>query len=234
MKRVIKAMHHLKEKKGSIKTGLRKIFGQIARKYEMLYMTPEEDYVLKGDSCAFRVNGHNIYRVIIDTRDSRLYLQCIEDAWRKDNGEEYYDTAVDYKDGVVDYPDMFRTIVKWVNECEADDPNYTKYYDENDNPIEASESLDDNEEEFDDEDDFPGVSYVVYELDPDDGSEVDSVEGFDSEEEAISFAKSCSFPTHVVFVPNEDPDDDPNYAEYIEYAYSYEPYEVIWESTEAD
>ena len=222
----------IKSSNFGINPEVQKIIDKIARKYELLYTTAKDEYVLKGDSFAFKVNGHNVYRVIIDTREPRLYLQCVEDAWKYDDGTEGYDMAVDYKDEVVDYRDMFRTIVKWVNECEADDPNYTKYYDENDNLIEASESFDD--EDFVDEDDYPGVSYVVYELDPDDGSEVDSVEGFDSEEEAISFAKSCSFPTHVVFVPNEDPDNDPNYAEYIEYAYSYEPYEVIWESNVDD
>ena len=114
----------------SIDTKVQSIIDKIANKYELLYTTPKADYVLKGDSFAFKVNDHNVYRVIIDTDNSELYLQCIKVVWYDDNGEEYYDEAVDYENAVVNYDDMFDTIVKWVDECEADDPNYTEYEEE--------------------------------------------------------------------------------------------------------
>ena len=73
---------------------------------------------------------------------------------------------------------------------------------------------------------YPPISYAVYELN-EDGNEL---EDFDTEKKAIAWAKKQPFPTHVVFFPEEDPDNDPDYAEYIEYNYDYEPYEVVWES----
>ncbi len=86
------------------------------------------------------------------------------------------------------------------------------------------------DEEFD-ESEYSNIPiyYTVYELN-EDGDEVESVEAFESLNKAIDFAKSCDFSTHICFVPEMDPDDDPGYAEYIEYAYDYEPYEVVWSS----
>ncbi len=76
---------------------------------------------------------------------------------------------------------------------------------------------------------FPPIWYSVWEL-TEDGEEIDELDRFDTKEKAIAFAKKQSVPTHVVFLPEEDPDDDPDYAEYIEYTYDYEPFEVVWES----
>lgn len=73
------------------------------------------------------------------------------------------------------------------------------------------------------------VSFVVYELD-EDGYELDSVEAFDDLDDAIKFAKSQEYPTHIVFVPEVDPDDDPNYADYLDYHYDYSAYEIVWSS----
>ena len=73
------------------------------------------------------------------------------------------------------------------------------------------------------------IWFAVYELD-EDGYEVDRVESFDNLDDAIQFAESQDYPTLVCFVPEVDPDDDPDYAEYIEYNYDYEPYEVVWSS----
>ena len=78
---------------------------------------------------------------------------------------------------------------------------------------------------------FPPIKYSVWEL-TEDGEETDELDRFDTEKEAISFAKKQPFPTHVVFLPEEDPDNDPDFAEYIEYHYDYEPYEVVWSSLE--
>lgn len=125
----------------SINSTVQNIIDKVAKKYELLYTTPEADYVLKGDSFAFKVNDHNVYRAIIDTKDSTLYLQCIAVVWYNDQGKEYYDEAVDYKDAVVDCSDMFDTLVRWVDECEADDSNFTEY-EEREKVIKANKDTD--------------------------------------------------------------------------------------------
>ena len=105
---------------------VQKIVNQIRNKYDLRLVTPQEEYVLRGDSFIFKVNDHNVYRVIVDTHTSELYLYAIAVAYYF-RGEEYYDEACDYKDAKISYDDMFDTIVKWVNECEADNPNFTEY-----------------------------------------------------------------------------------------------------------
>ena len=89
--------------------------------------------------------------------------------------------------------------------------------------------IDDTEPE---EDEFnPPVKfyYGVYEID-EDNDELDHISDFDTQEEAIKFAKKQSFPTHIVFIPSKDPDDDPEIAEYIQNNAPYEAYETIWSS----
>ena len=73
------------------------------------------------------------------------------------------------------------------------------------------------------------IYFKVYEID-EDGEELDPIDSFDTLEEAIEFAKTCDFYTHICFIPGMDPDDDPGYSEYLEYTYDYEPYEIIWSS----
>lgn len=113
----------------SINPWVQELVDQVAKRYDLLYVTPEADYVLRGDSFAFKVNDHNVYRAIVDLREGRLYLQCIAVAWYDDQGKEHYDEAVDYKDEVVEYSKMLDTLVKWVNECEAEDSEFTEYED---------------------------------------------------------------------------------------------------------
>ena len=79
------------------------------------------------------------------------------------------------------------------------------------------------------DDTIPPVWYSVYGLD-ENGNELDEVDSFDTPEEAIAFAKKQPFNTHVVFVPEADPDDDPEYRRYLRNHYDYEPFEVVWES----
>lgn len=122
MKRYIHASTSLQE-------ATRVIVDKVANKYDLLYATPKDEYVLKGDSFAFKVNNHNVYRVVLDPEEHDrvdVIFQCVKYAFVIDD-EEYYDEAVDYKDAVVEFADAFDTIVKWVNECEADDPNFTEY-----------------------------------------------------------------------------------------------------------
>lgn len=93
--------------------------------------------------------------------------------------------------------------------------------------------IDDTEPKEDEFDPPVQFYYGVYELD-NDGDELDHISDFNTEEEAIKFAKKQSFPTHVVFIPSIDPDDDPEIAEYMQSNAPYEAYETIWSSLEED
>ena len=74
------------------------------------------------------------------------------------------------------------------------------------------------------------VYFSVYELD-EEGDEVEELKIFKSKDKAISFARKQSVPTHVVLVPNFDPDDyGKEMVQEITRVYGYEPYEVVWES----
>ena len=76
------------------------------------------------------------------------------------------------------------------------------------------------------------IFFVVYELD-EDGDEVEDIKAFSKKDVAIKFAQKQSFPTHVVLVPDFDPDDYGKEAErWITDTYGYGPFEVVWESDE--
>lgn len=81
----------------------------------------------------------------------------------------------------------------------------------------------------------PTYSFAVYEVDSD-GDEIDSLESFEDLNDAIDFATSYSEENdtfaHIVFVPDVDPDDDPDAAERYEYNSPFEPYEVVWDNIE--
>lgn len=73
--------------------------------------------------------------------------------------------------------------------------------------------------------------FIVYEVD-EDGDEVDSLDRFDTLDAAVRYAQDQNVLTHIVLVPKEDPDDDPEIAEWFEYNCDYEPYEIVWRSYE--
>lgn len=96
----------------------------------------------------FKVNGHNVYRIILNVNGG-LYFQCVQYAFDV-NGDEFYDESVDYKcvrtkleyekvlskwgamiddDDLVDddYDNWTGYVIKWIDECELDDPNFTIY-----------------------------------------------------------------------------------------------------------
>lgn len=56
----------------------------------------------------------------------------------------------------------------------------------------------------------------------------EAVASYDTLEEAIAYAKQLEGITEIVVIPTEDPDDDPDVAEWFEYFSDYEPYEVVW------
>lgn len=74
----------------------------------------------------FKINDHNVYRVFCDDVNQQLIFQCVAYAFDV-NGREYYDEARDYKDINGKMMQWFSLIKQWVNECEADDPNFTTY-----------------------------------------------------------------------------------------------------------
>ena len=89
-----------------------------------------EDYIGgRGGSVVVFKDGTNAYRVWIDTDANELFHQALRYAWYYD-GQEMFDEAHDYKDCKIDGLDakqIFDTIVKWTDECQADDPHYTLY-----------------------------------------------------------------------------------------------------------
>lgn len=101
--------------------------------------------------------------------------------------------------------------------CAAYDP-FSQYFDD-------PERIDEEDGDDDNDDEEINYLYVVYELD-EEGDEVDSLESFDTLEEAITFAEKQSCRTHIVYVPDADPDD---YG-YPETPDGYEAYEVVWSS----
>lgn len=56
----------------------------------------------------------------------------------------------------------------------------------------------------------------------------EAVASYDTLEEAIAYAKQLKGITEIVVIPTEDPDNDPDVAEWFEYFSEYEPYEVVW------
>lgn len=75
--------------------------------------------------------------------------------------------------------------------------------------------------------------YYIYELDEEDGSELDEVEAFEDEEKAKQYADTLDFPAHVVFVPSPDSDEGPEYADYIETNSNYYDYQIIYRNKKA-
>jgi len=86
--------------------------------------------------------------------------------------------------------------------------------------------LDDEEDEkYEEDDEEISYSFVVYELD-EEGDEIDSLEGFATLEEAIAFAEKQSCQTHIVYVPDADPDD----FGYPDTPDEYGAFEIVWSS----
>ena len=60
------------------------------------------------------------------------------------------------------------------------------------------------------------------------GDDKEVVASFDDKDDAIGYAEQLHCSAEVVVIPLEDPDDNPDVAEWFEYFSDYEPYEVIW------
>lgn len=78
-------------------------------------------------SYVFKINNHNVYRVIVDTELDEMIVQAVKYASKTDDGYEVYDDPHDIdsiqgpKDEWLDY------LVSIIDECEKEDPNYTEY-----------------------------------------------------------------------------------------------------------
>lgn len=92
----------------------------------LIVAEPAKGFGRGGYVYIFKINDHNVYRVFCDDVNQELIFQCVGYAFDV-NGREYYDDARDYKDIKGKMTQWFGLIKQWVNECEADDPNYTTY-----------------------------------------------------------------------------------------------------------
>ena len=72
----------------------------------------------------FKINNHNVYRVFLDPEE--MIFQCVAVAYMSDE-VEHYDDAQDYKVARGNKENWFALFKHWIDECEADDPNFTKY-----------------------------------------------------------------------------------------------------------
>lgn len=73
--------------------------------------------------------GTNVYRVFADDKNMQLIFQQIAVAFDVD-GKEHYDEAIDYE-FTDDLPihQWFDAVLQWTDECETENPNFTKYED---------------------------------------------------------------------------------------------------------
>ena len=129
MKKVIKAAR-------SLDNDMR---AKIEHTFDVLVVSSGEEfgrggyvYILKPKS------SNNVYRVFVDTASDELIFQQIRTAFYV-NGKEYYDDPYDYDNrfGKEFVNRWFDYIVRWVNRCEEQFPNFTRYFDEDDNPIDG-------------------------------------------------------------------------------------------------
>ncbi len=89
-----------------------------------------------------------------------------------------------------------------------------------------------NKDPRDSEGQAKSYTFDVYEIDKE-GNEVKFIEWFENVDGAVRFAKTLSFPTHVIFNPNDDTlaeEDDEGNWHFFEYPYNIESLEVVWDS----
>ena len=97
-----------------------------AKGYKIVERTDGEDFNRGGEVFLFKVNDGNVYRVFCDTENDELIFQRIASKFVVD-GDEYYSDAVDYKhvDGLSE--DWHHYVIRWTDECEKFDPNFTEF-----------------------------------------------------------------------------------------------------------
>lgn len=81
-------------------------------------------------SYIFKINNHNVYRVIVDTALDEMIIQALKYASRMDDGHEVYDDPQDIDSIQGPKDEWFDYLVSTIDECEKEDPNYTEYLEE--------------------------------------------------------------------------------------------------------
>lgn len=99
---------------------------------DLIIVEPAEEagFGRGGNVYIFKINYHNVYRVFVDTLFDEMIFQCIAEVFYVGE-DEHYDDAVDYKMIKGNRDQWFNLFKKWIDECEADDPMFT-HYDEED------------------------------------------------------------------------------------------------------
>lgn len=79
---------------------------------------------------------------------------------------------------------------------------------------------------------YQGIAYfAIYEMDDSMSNEYDHLENFNTYEEAEAFCEEYEFNTHIVLMPEEDPDEEPGREIWRDFTkeYGYDAYEVVAE-----
>lgn len=87
---------------------------------------PAFDFGRGGYVYIFKINN-NAYRVFCDSKYDEMIFQVLAVAFYDDEGNECYDDACDYKSVSGNMDSWFDLFKQWIDECEADDPNFTKF-----------------------------------------------------------------------------------------------------------
>lgn len=73
--------------------------------------------------------------------------------------------------------------------------------------------------------------FAVYEMDGSMSDEYDHLENFNTYEDAVEFCEEYEFNTHIVLMPEDDPDEEPGREIWRDFykSYGYDAYEVVAE-----
>lgn len=111
---------------------LQDICNRMNKEFEILFYG-DEDYARSyagrgGNVYIFRTKGGtNGYRAFVDTENNELIFQQLAVAFYDDNGELWFDDAVDVAQDYGDPDSWFKLVNNWVRECEAENPDFTEY-----------------------------------------------------------------------------------------------------------
>lgn len=132
MKRMIRATD-LSERRKELKI-LRNIHTRMQSTFSILYYgdTKEatENFNRGGSIYVFTTKGGtNGYRVFFDTANNELIFQQLEAGFHDSKGNLWFDDPVDVAVDLGNPEAWFRLVEEWVDECEAEDPEFTEYED---------------------------------------------------------------------------------------------------------
>ena len=112
-------------------SSFKQVSSDLDANYNLIYTLPQEEGPLIGDSWIFGLKDDpfsNLYRLImqVDGYECRMILQVCQFAL--DGGNELgTGDPVDYRDDIVYFKDYLTVLNNWIEESEAEDPNFTQY-----------------------------------------------------------------------------------------------------------